>query len=136
MVLIAQVLKTQWMTPVAACMSLLIFNGVVRAAELASPDWPTRGWSVAAPETEGLDAGALADLLEWARAERVDSLLVVRHGKIVVDAYYAPFRPGIRHDLYSATKSFVGTLIAITIRDHLLDSVDHPVLDFFPGQGR
>ena len=129
--MIAQVLKTQWMTPVAACMSLLIFNGVVRAAELASPDWPTRGWSVAAPETEGLDAGALADLLEWARAERVDSLLVVRHGKIVVDAYYAPFRPGIRHDLYSATKSFVGTLIGIAVRDHLLDSVNHPVLDFF-----
>ena len=89
------------------------------------------GWSVAAPEVEGLDSGALADLAGWAKAERVDSLLVVRHGKIVLDAYYAPFRPGVRHDLYSATKSFVSTLIGIAVRDHLLDSVDHPVLDFF-----
>jgi CubicO group peptidase (beta-lactamase class C family) len=129
--LIARVLKTRCLAWVAACTSLLIAIGVVRSADLASSDWPTKGWSVAAPEAEGLDSGALADVVEWAQAERVDSLLVVRHGKIVLDSYYAPFRPGIRHNLYSATKSFVGTLTAIAIRDHLLDSIDHPVLDFF-----
>jgi CubicO group peptidase (beta-lactamase class C family) len=132
--MIARVLKVRWLARVAACTSLLIFvaaNSVVRGADLAPSDWPTKGWSVAAPAAEGLDPGALADVVEWARAERADSLLVVRHGKIVVDAYYAPFRPGIRHNLYSATKSFVGALTAIAIRDHLLDSADHRVLDFF-----
>jgi CubicO group peptidase (beta-lactamase class C family) len=129
--LIAPVLKTRWLAWVAACTSLLIAIGVVRGADLASSDWPTKGWSVAAPEAEGLDSSALADVVKWAKAERVDSLLVVRHGKIVLDSYYAPFRPGIRHNLYSATKSFIGTLTAIAIRDHLLDSIDHPVLDFF-----
>ena len=132
--MIARVLKTQWLARAAVCTGLLISIGViggVRSAELASSDWPTKGWSVAAPEAEGLDSGALADLVEWAKAERVDSLLVIRHGKIVLNSYYAPFKPGIRHNLYSATKSFVGTLTAIAIRDHLLDSADHPVLDFF-----
>ena len=124
-------MKTQWLAPVAACISLLIVIGVVRGTEFASSDWPKKGWPVATPEAEGLDSGALADVVEWAKAERVDSLLVVRHGKIVLDAYYAPFKPGIRHNLYSATKGFVGTLTAIAVRDHLLDSVDHPVLDFF-----
>ena len=132
--MIARVLKTQWLARAAVCTGLLISIGAiggVRSAELAASDWPTKGWSVAAPEAEGLDSGALADLVEWAKAERVDSLLVVRHGKIVLDSYYAPFKPGIRHNLYSATKSFVGTLTAIAISDHLLDSADHPVLDFF-----
>jgi CubicO group peptidase (beta-lactamase class C family) len=118
----------------AACASFLICvtaAGFANGEGLATSDWPTEGWSVAAPEAEGMDSGELADLVEWAKAERVDSLLVVRHGKIVLDAYYAPFKPGIRHNLYSATKSVLGTLTAIAIRDHLLDSVDHPVLDFF-----
>jgi CubicO group peptidase (beta-lactamase class C family) len=132
--LIARILKAQWLARVAVCVSLLICAapiGVASPANLAPSDWPTKGWSVASPEAEGLDSSALAEVVEWARAERVDSLLVVRHGKIVLDAYYAPFKPGIRHNLYSATKSVLGTLTAIAIRDHLLDSVDHPVLDFF-----
>jgi CubicO group peptidase (beta-lactamase class C family) len=132
--LIAHALKTRWLARVALCASLLIRAapiGVASPANLAPSDWPTKGWSVATPEAEGLDSGALAEVVEWAKAEPVDSLLVVRHGKVVLDAYYAPFKPGIRHNLYSTTKSFVSTLIAIAIRDHLLDSVDHPVLDFF-----
>jgi CubicO group peptidase (beta-lactamase class C family) len=130
--MIARVLKARWLARVAAaCAGLLIAIGVVKGADLAPSDWPTKGWSVAAPEAEGLDPGAFADVVEWAKAERADSLLVVRHGKIVLDVYYAPFKPGIRHNVYSATKSFTSTLTAIAIRDHLLDSVDHPVLDFF-----
>jgi CubicO group peptidase (beta-lactamase class C family) len=118
----------------AVCASLFICvaaAGIANGGDLATSDWPTKGWSVAAPEAEGMDSGALADLVAWAKADWVDSLLVVRHGKIVLDAYYAPFKPRMRHDLYSATKSVVGTLTAIAIRDHLLDSVDHPVLDLF-----
>jgi CubicO group peptidase (beta-lactamase class C family) len=131
---IAALAMTNARVRVAVCASLLICvaaAGIANGGDLATSDWPTKGWSVAAPEAEGIDSGALADLVAWAKADWVDSLLVVRHGKIVLDAYYAPFKPGMRHDLYSATKSVVGTLTAIAIRDHLLDSVDHPVLDLF-----
>jgi hypothetical protein len=51
--------------------------------------------------------------------------------QIVVDAYYAPYAPNIRHDLRSVTKSFIGTLTAIEVQEGLLDSVDHPVVDLF-----
>lgn len=125
----------RWRRRAVVCASLLIAivdSGVTRAADLASSEWPTKGWTLATPEAEGLDAGALAEVVDWAKAERVDSLLVVRHGKIVLDAYFAPFKAGIRHDLFSITKGVIGTLTAIAIRDHLLDSVDHSVLDFFP----
>jgi len=42
--------------------------------------------------------------------------MIVRHGKIVAEAYYAPYVAGIRHDLRSITKSVVGTLTAIQLR--------------------
>ena len=58
-------------------------------------------------------------------------MLVIRHGKIVADAYYAPYVPGIRHDLRSVTKSFMSTLIGVLVQQGQLESVDRPVLDFF-----
>ncbi|MGA7810479.1 serine hydrolase domain-containing protein [Bradyrhizobium sp.] len=58
--------------------------------------------------------------------------MIIRHGQIVAEAYYAPYMPGIPHDLRSVTKSVVSTLTAIEIARGLLDSVDHPVLDLFP----
>src|SRR5271166_1138007 len=132
--MVGQVLKAQRRDRAVVWAVILICAAAIGAAkgeDLTSSGWPTRGWSVSSPGAEGLDSGALADLVEWAKAERVDSLLVVRHGKVVLDAYYAPFKSGVRHNLYSATKSFVGTLTAIELRDYFLDSVDHPVLDFF-----
>ena len=58
-------------------------------------------------------------------------MLIIRHGKIVVDAYYAPFAPNIRHDLRSVTKSFISTLTGIEVQEGLLDGVDHPIVDLF-----
>jgi len=57
--------------------------------------------------------------------------MVIRHGKIVAEAYYTPYIAGISHDLRSVTKSVVGTLTAIQLQKGSLDSVDHPVIDLF-----
>ncbi len=61
----------------------------------------------------------------------MDSLLVVRHGRIVVDAYYAPFRPGQRHLVNSVTKAVVGTLVGIAVKKGEIAGVDEPVLESF-----
>jgi CubicO group peptidase (beta-lactamase class C family) len=93
--------------------------------------WPTKDWELSTPEAQGMDSAALARLVDFVGIRRQDSLLVVRHGKIVVDAYYAPYVPNIRHDLRSVTKSFIGTLTAIEVQEGFLDSVDHPIVDLF-----
>lgn len=77
--------------------------------------WPTKDWQASTPEAQGMDSGALADLVDFVGLYKQDSLLIARHGEIVLDAYYAPFAPNIRHDLRSVTKSFTGTLTAIEI---------------------
>lgn len=74
----------------------------------------------------------LAGLVAFGTSSGMDSLLVVRHGRIVAEAYYAPFASRLKHRINSATKSVIGTLVAIALKDGLLTSVDQPVLDFFP----
>src|ERR1700722_7301090 len=93
--------------------------------------WPTREWRISTPEEQGMDSAALAQLVDFVGIYKQDSLLIVRHGKIVVDPYYAPYAPNVRHDLRSVTKSFIGTLTGIEVQEGLLDSVDHPVVDLF-----
>ena len=75
--------------------------------------WPTRTWPVSTPEEQGMQSGGLARLVETVGGYKQDSLLIARHGKIVLDAYYAPYQPNITHDLRSVTKSIVSTLTAI-----------------------
>jgi CubicO group peptidase (beta-lactamase class C family) len=96
--------------------------------------WPTQAWPVSTPEEQGMDSASLARLIETVGNFEQDSLTIIRHGKIVADAYYAPYVAGVSHDLRSVTKSVVGTLIAIQLQKGSLDSVDHPVLDLFSGK--
>src|ERR1700720_212655 len=99
----------------------------------SSPEsWPTKAWQVSTPEEQGMDSASLARLIESVGTYKQDSLMIVRHGKIVAEAYYAPYVAGISHDLRSVTKSVVSTLTAIELKNGLLDSVDHPILDLFP----
>jgi CubicO group peptidase (beta-lactamase class C family) len=97
----------------------------------ATPVWPTRQWQTSTPEQQGIESAALAGLLDFGATRSFDSLLLVRHGRIVLDAYYAPYAAEIPHRINSATKAVVGTLLAIAQKDGLLDRFDHPVLDFF-----
>jgi len=76
----------------------------------------------------------LADMLEaiQERDRDIDSVSVVRNGYMVVDATVHPFEPGSRHIIYSCTKSVVSALVGIAIDKGYIESVDQPILDFFP----
>ncbi|WP_245286928.1 serine hydrolase [Bradyrhizobium sp. Tv2a-2] len=81
-----------------------------------------------------MDSANLAKLVAFGSTRSFDSLLIARHGKLVLDAYYAPYTADIPHAINSSTKAVIGTLIAIAHSEGLLDSLDHPLLDFFPGR--
>ena len=73
----------------------------------------------------------LAGIVDFGRKHSLDSLLITRHGKIVTEAYYAPYEAGIPHAVNSVTNAIISTLTAIAWKDGLLDTPDHKVLDFF-----
>jgi CubicO group peptidase (beta-lactamase class C family) len=79
-----------------------------------------------------MDSATLVRLVEFGRGAALDSVLVTRHGHLVLDAYFAPFQRGKRHVFNSATKGVVGTLIAIGVQQGWIKSFDQPVREFFP----
>jgi CubicO group peptidase (beta-lactamase class C family) len=96
--------------------------------------WPTSGWQSTSPEQQGMDSGRLADLLEAIRNENhaIRSVLIVRNGYLVVEAYFFPFQDGFWHIIHSCTKSITSTLIGIAIDQGLIANENERVLDFFP----
>jgi CubicO group peptidase (beta-lactamase class C family) len=94
--------------------------------------WPTQGWRTSTPEEQGIDSAKLADALLTIRGKniQVHSLLLIRNGYAVVDAYFYPY-DGVRvHDLASVTKSVTTTLIGIAADQGKL-RLDKPMLSFF-----
>lgn len=79
-----------------------------------------------------MSSNALADLVDFGATSAMDSLLVIRHGRIVVEAHYAPFRSGLKHVVNSATKAVVGTLTGIAFKEGALGPLDQSVIDLFP----
>ncbi len=98
----------------------------------------TLGWPTTSPETQGMDSARLADMLEIIEDQgyAIDGLVVVRNGFLVLEAAVHPNRltPDYRHNVYSCTKSVVGTLIGIAIEEGYIEGVDVPVLDLFPNR--
>ncbi|MEU8610031.1 serine hydrolase domain-containing protein [Actinoplanes sp. NPDC048791] len=74
--------------------------------------------------------GALLDRLE-ARSVEVHSLMVVRHGHVVAEGWWAPYAAARPHLLYSLTKSFTSVAVGLAIADGLL-SLDDRVVDVLP----
>ena len=95
---------------------------------------PTAGWRTSTPEQQGMDSEKLAEMMDAIRQRKydIDSVLVIRNGYMVADAYVHPFRPGSRHIIRSCTKSIVSALIGIAIDQGYIKGVDQPVLELFP----
>jgi len=94
---------------------------------------PAGAWPSDSPEAKGFDSDALADIVEKIDREEmpVDSVLLVRDGALILDAYFYPYLGDQPHDTASVTKSVTSTLIGIAVDQDLL-SLDQPVLAFFP----
>ena len=107
------------------------FSGLTATQATTKPIWPTKAWQTSTPEAQGMDSPDLAALVDFGTKHILDSLLIARHGKIVTEAYYAPYEAGIPHAVHSVTKAVISTLTAIAWKEGLLDSPNHRVLDFF-----
>jgi CubicO group peptidase (beta-lactamase class C family) len=90
-------------------------------------------WGSSTPEAQGMSSAVLAGLFDAivARGYRVDGVVIVRHGSVVVEAVGAGYREDTFHIVHSVTKSVISTLIGIAIDDGYLDGVDQRVLDVF-----
>jgi CubicO group peptidase (beta-lactamase class C family) len=90
-------------------------------------------WRTSTPEAQGMDSAQLAKLFDYIEQLDfgLDAVMIVRHGHIVAEAYYAPYRADLRHQLFSATKSVLSTVAGIAVGDGKF-KLDDKVVGFFP----
>jgi CubicO group peptidase (beta-lactamase class C family) len=95
--------------------------------------WPTEGWRTSTPEEQGFDSVKLVEGLQTMQEDHIaiDSLLIIRNGYVVLDAYFYPYDNTIPHKLASVTKSVMTTLIGIAADQGKL-LLDQPMVSFFP----
>lgn len=88
------------------------------------------------PEAQGMDSLRLTEGIGFLLANkdeyRVHGAVVIRNGKVVLDAQFYPFARGEKHDIASVNKSLTSTLVGIAIDHGYLSGVDDRILDFFP----
>ncbi len=105
------------------------------SANPTTPDyWPTQDWRTSTPEQQGMDSAQISKLFDANELahQPVHSVIIVRNGYIVTEAYYSPFQPDARHNIVTCTVSVVSILIGIAIQEGYIKGVDQKMLDFFP----
>src|SRR2546426_10667573 len=97
---------------------------------------PNSEWLTGAPEEVGLDSAPLVEMFDFVRERKVPvhSVQIVRHGRLVLDAYFYPYSAGIRHDVASVTKSITSTLVGLATEKGLLPDVQQPVMSVLQGR--
>ncbi|GHB57458.1 serine hydrolase domain-containing protein [Persicitalea jodogahamensis] len=87
----------------------------------------------ATPESQGVDTEGILNFLQAIQVSDLQwhSFMLLRHGKVVAEAWWDPFAPEYKHTLYSLSKSFTSTAIGFLVSAGKI-SVDDPVLKFFP----
>ena len=90
-----------------------------------------RPWVEVAPESVGVDGNALAVASGIAGSiDRMRSLLVVREGHLVHEAYFGGATRDTLADVRSVTKSVVATLAGIALNQGHIQSLDQSMADF------
>lgn len=89
----------------------------------------------ATPESQGISSRALLEFLEAAdsQIDTLHSFMLVRHGKVVAEAWWKPETPDLKHVMWSLSKSFTSTAVGLAVAEGKL-SLEDPVLKFFPDE--
>ena len=88
------------------------------------------------PEAEGISSSAVLDFIRAVEVhdyplDAVQGFMLLRHGIVAAEGWWAPYGPQSPHSLYSLSKSFTSTAIGLAVAERLLTVDDH-VLTFFP----
>ncbi|MFO0939798.1 MAG: serine hydrolase [Pirellulales bacterium] len=87
------------------------------------------------PESQGVSSSAVSDFVEQAdkTIDSLHSFMLVRHGKVVAEGWWAPYDATTPHQLYSLSKSFTSTAVGLAIAEGKL-SLDDQVSTLFEDQ--
>jgi len=85
------------------------------------------------PEAEGVASDGILAFLDAMAAHQheLHSFMLVRHGRVVAEGWWAPYGPRLNHALYSLSKSFTSTAVGFAVTEGRF-TVEDKVSSFFP----
>ena len=85
------------------------------------------------PEAEGVPSETIVQFFKDLDQSGLDihSIMVIRHGKVIAEHWWAPYGPEYTHAMYSFTKTMTGTAVGFAVQEGLL-KVSDKVISFFP----
>lgn len=110
------------MKNILAIATIVLSHSLVHGAELPR----------SSPESQGVSSSGVLAFVEAADKE-IDSLhsfMLLRHGHVVAEGWWLPYRAEAPHSLYSLSKSFTSTAVGLAIAESKL-SLNDEVLGFF-----
>jgi CubicO group peptidase (beta-lactamase class C family) len=105
------------------------------AAAAAAVPPPADGLPRATPESVGIDSAAILAFLDDIEANgfELHSFMLWRHGYVVAEGWWSPYRADRIHMMHSLTKSVTGCAVGLAIAEGHF-KLDDKVVSFFPEQ--
>ncbi len=106
---------------------------ICSAQDMSSPSVYNDGLQRTTPEEQGVPSATIARFFQQVQEKGYDvhSLMMIRHGKVIAEHWWAPYVPQYQHAMYSATKTFTGIAVGFAVQEGLLH-IDDKVTSFFP----
>jgi len=88
---------------------------------------------IATPEEEGISSRRIINMVNALCGDGMNmhSYILIRHGKILSEGYFAPFNKDMKHRMYSVSKTFVSAAIGLLYTDGRI-KLDDKIVSFFP----
>lgn len=85
------------------------------------------------PENMGVSSDSIYRFINRLTKDKLPmhSILLARHGQLIEQVYYEPYKSDALHRLYSVSKSFTSIGIGLLIEEGRL-SLEDPIINYFP----
>lgn len=85
------------------------------------------------PESQGVSSKGIMEFLDAIASSKheMHSIMIVRNGKVIAEGWWSPYRPDLKHTLYSLSKSFTSTAVGFAVTEKKI-TVSDKVISFFP----
>ena len=85
------------------------------------------------PEAEGISSEGINNFIDAVSKSKheLHSFMILRHGKVVSEGWWNPYRNDLKHTLYSTSKSFTASAVGFAVSEGKL-TVNDNVISFFP----
>ncbi|MEK5254313.1 serine hydrolase [Paenibacillus sp. FSL F4-0125] len=85
------------------------------------------------PEEQGISSAAISSFIDSVETQSLGlhSFMLLRHGYVISEGWWSPYKPDLPHMLFSLSKSFTSTAIGFAVTEKLI-TLDDSVISFFP----